>query len=164
MILVVEVQRLIHAHIEVRDGQNEVEALTEIDPVRGHMPSVDNGFDKDWIRAHYAEYLRSDYWQDLRRRYEKSALGKRGCYVCGSHDFLHLHHKTYKRVGKERLTDLIYLCGVCHEETHKILGGEHGPRVTIWNVARRLKRMKILHPRLYKLYKEGKYIPGKALN
>lgn len=29
-----------------------------------------------------------------------------------------MHHKTYKRLGKERLTDLILLCEDCHLELH----------------------------------------------
>lgn len=30
-----------------------------------------------------------------------------------------LHHRSYKRIGKERLHDLVPLCRPCHEETHK---------------------------------------------
>ena len=62
----------------------------------------------------YYEYIRSNAWQRKRRQYFASkmwktyptgrAAGKHVCYVCGSDDRLDLHHRTYKRLGKERST------------------------------------------------------------
>lgn len=75
----------------------------------------------------YADYLRSDHWRDLKRRYFKSKLLKRTplgaacCVLCGdwgSKGPLELHHKTYKRLGREWLNDLILVCGDCHELAH----------------------------------------------
>ena len=30
-----------------------------------------------------------------------------------------VHHRTYERIGKERLDDLQALCGKCHKQQHK---------------------------------------------
>lgn len=30
-----------------------------------------------------------------------------------------IHHKTYKRIGKEKLNDLIEVCGACHSAIHE---------------------------------------------
>jgi hypothetical protein len=34
----------------------------------------------------YAEYLRTDHWQDVRRRFWASRLHNGTCYVCGSRE------------------------------------------------------------------------------
>ena len=77
----------------------------------------------------YYEYIRSNAWQRKRRQYFASkmwktyptgrAAGKHVCYVCGSDDRLDLHHRTYKRLGKERINvDLICVCRKCHDDIH----------------------------------------------
>lgn len=72
-----------------------------------------------WV-GDYRAYLRTPHWQDVRRRYWASKMPKR-CAVCGRTDTpLDLHHRTYKRIGNERLSDLILLCRQCHEETHAV--------------------------------------------
>ena len=68
------------------------------------------------LNTKYLEYLQSDHWVDLRKRYAKSH--DQVCVVCGATENLHLHHKTYKRLGKERFKDLVYLCSQCHSEVH----------------------------------------------
>lgn len=67
----------------------------------------------------YAEYLRSDHWQRMR----KVALWRWNykCVVCGTKDNLDVHHKTYDRLGHEALEDLVVLCRSCHEATHEYL-------------------------------------------
>lgn len=67
----------------------------------------------------YTDYLKSEHWQDLRRRYWASKLHDRTCYAChaGSKP-LEVHHKTYKRIGHERLNDLCLLCRDCHQSAH----------------------------------------------
>lgn len=74
-------------------------------------------YSKKWIRKNYQLYLQSRHWRDIRARYYKSGRPKE-CYVCGSKEQLHLHHRTYKRVGRERLKDLILLCKDCHGDLH----------------------------------------------
>lgn len=41
--------------------------------------------------------------------------------MCEESKFLQLHHKTYKNLGNEKLSDLVYLCNKCHHETHDYL-------------------------------------------
>lgn len=73
-----------------------------------------------------SEYLKSDHWLDLRRRFLASNLVFRDesyrlvCQCCLRADKpIHVHHKTYKRLGHERLHDLAVLCGDCHEAAHE---------------------------------------------
>lgn len=106
------------------------------------MPVKDSGYSAEWIRHHYRDYLQTEHWQDVRRRYKESRFGRWGCQVCGGRDGLQLHHKTYKRVGRERLTDLIYLCSNCHEKAHELLieyrkAGK--TKMNLWNIARKLR-------------------------
>ena len=35
-----------------------------------------------------------------------------------------MHHKTYNRIFKEKLTDLIAVCGICHLDEHNLLKEE----------------------------------------
>jgi hypothetical protein len=62
--------------------------------------------------------------------------------VCGTADHLQLHHRTYARLGRERLRDLILLCGDHHKFAHSC--SWH-----VWKNASRIKRcaenLKIQH-------------------
>lgn len=60
----------------------------------------------------YQKYLQSEHWQGVKARMRASKY-LRLCYVCGSAGPLDLHHKSYKRLGSERLNDLIWLCRRC---------------------------------------------------
>jgi hypothetical protein len=67
----------------------------------------------------YQQYLASEHWQDVRRRYWACKLHDRTCFACHKGDRpLEVHHKTYKRMGAERLHDLCLLCRDCHQSTH----------------------------------------------
>ena len=65
----------------------------------------------------YRNYLASDHWQTVRDSYlaTNGQLCGAGCGRIGQH----LHHKTYERLGREELTDLILLCASCHENVHQ---------------------------------------------
>lgn len=65
----------------------------------------------------YKAYLRSEHWRSTRERYRSSDVAEE-CYCCGAPDGLHLHHKTYERLGSETLDDLVWLCGRCHQLVH----------------------------------------------
>lgn len=70
--------------------------------------------------ASYDEYLRSEHWQKLRAGYYACHAPCCGC--CGFNGLrLSLHHKTYERVGSERISDLIALCDSCHAAVHEIV-------------------------------------------
>lgn len=64
----------------------------------------------------YGQYLLSEKWRYLRMRvvWRDKAM----CRVCGSRKGLEVHHKTYFRLGNERLEDLVTLCSVCHKKLH----------------------------------------------
>lgn len=71
---------------------------------------------KDGTTMHYYDYIKSIHWENVKNRYRKSKL-KQNC-VCGSFTRIVFHHLTYKRLGHERLWDIIPLCWDCHNKTH----------------------------------------------
>ena len=66
-------------------------------------------------RAKYQKYLQSDMWQQKRASVLK--LAGYTCRRCGARA-TEVHHETYKRLYKERLSDLTALCGPCHRKAH----------------------------------------------
>ena len=66
-------------------------------------------------RERYRRYLQSDTWK-TKRKAVLQAAGFR-CRRCGA-PATEVHHETYKRIYKERLSDLTALCSKCHEAAH----------------------------------------------
>ena len=64
----------------------------------------------------YQAYLESSAWQDVRRLVIDRFGGR--CATCNASDGLEVHHRTYERVGDERMDDLTLLCSQCHELLH----------------------------------------------
>jgi hypothetical protein len=68
----------------------------------------------------YADYLKSTHWERIRERAIARSLGR--CQLCNAlpteRASLHVHHRTYERVGAEYLEDLIALCEACHRLFH----------------------------------------------
>lgn len=66
----------------------------------------------------YDEYLATRHWRVLRVKVAK--LRNYYCELCDKKIEVgyHIHHKTYKRLGDERLGDLMFLCENCHKEVH----------------------------------------------
>ncbi len=64
----------------------------------------------------YAEYLASPHWQEFKQRYREE-YGAVRCASCHDPKY-ELHHKTYDRLGAERISDVIPLCRQCHEVVH----------------------------------------------
>lgn len=67
----------------------------------------------------YHAYMESDAWKKFRARYFRSKMPAE-CIACAGADGMTLHHLTYKRLGKERLTDVAPLCWRCHKQLHKV--------------------------------------------
>lgn len=67
-------------------------------------------------RVPYRAYLRSREWADLRERYRRRRRWL--CASCFDGDDLELHHVTYRRLGHERLDDVVPLCDPCHRALH----------------------------------------------
>jgi hypothetical protein len=84
----------------------------------------------------YADYIRSAEWAEVKRRYRASKLPKK-CVVCQNPN-VDLHHKTYKRLGKEWLTDLAPLCRNHHTRVHdRVKSGKGG----LWKGPRQLRKI-----------------------
>lgn len=65
----------------------------------------------------YETYIHSPEWQEKRRVMLDWAGGR--CQQCGYSEDLEVHHRTYDRLGSERLPeDLEVLCSPCHALLH----------------------------------------------
>ncbi len=67
----------------------------------------------------YQRYLRSAGW----RKRKQAALERADhrCQICNSKRRLHVHHRTYERLGDERAADLTVLCERCHRLFHGVV-------------------------------------------
>jgi hypothetical protein len=68
----------------------------------------------------YQKYLKSEHWKQFRKRFFKQKLYRKTCVVCGKRN-VDLHHRTYCRLYKEKLTDVIPLCWKHYKEVHTTL-------------------------------------------
>lgn len=69
----------------------------------------------------YNDYLRSAHWRETRARFWASRGGGCLCDACLERRATQVHHRTYKRIGRERLKDLAAVCDRCHREIHEII-------------------------------------------
>lgn len=65
----------------------------------------------------YVNYLQSPEWQT--KREQALRLAEYRCQICNASGSLHVHHRSYERRGREAMSDLIVLCGKCHELFHQ---------------------------------------------
>ena len=72
---------------------------------------------RDVRKPEYHLYIASAKW----RRKRAAALKFHGhrCSECGRTEHLHVHHKTYRRLGRELMKDLVVLCSDCHSVQHE---------------------------------------------
>lgn len=74
----------------------------------------------------YAEYLRSDEWR--RRSSQRIKIDGGKCQMCGNTENIHVHHLTYHNIFLENVyTDLVTLCGSCHEAVHRMMNRINDP-------------------------------------
>lgn len=66
-------------------------------------------------RPDYYAYLESEQWRILRHR--KFIQQGARCERCGELG-RDVHHKHYRTLGRENLSDLELLCRPCHEQEH----------------------------------------------
>lgn len=59
-----------------------------------------------------ADHPNPTHWDKIRK--EALDRDQHKCQTCYSESDLEVHHRTYKRFGKEELEDLITLCKDCH--------------------------------------------------
>lgn len=70
----------------------------------------------------YREYLESPEWRRLRDLAIERAGGR--CQMCNvAPPRFHVHHRTYERLGHERVEDLTALCPRCHRRYHQPMRG-----------------------------------------
>lgn len=87
----------------------------------------------------YNTYIKSDAWRAVKARYWASKLPK-VCYVCGTKKRLDLHHRTYTRLGHERLDDLIPLCRTHHQSVHDLLKNRRSSaKIKLYTAHKRVK-------------------------
>src|SRR3990167_1154822 len=67
-------------------------------------------------RRFYEEYIKSERWQLVRKQI--LAFWDNRCALCYSEKRVHVHHRTYERLGFEIMTDLLPLCEGCHQKFH----------------------------------------------
>lgn len=63
-----------------------------------------------------ARYLLTPEWRE--KREQRMELDSYRCFRCQSEDRLNVHHITYERLGRERMSDLVTLCWSCHRKEH----------------------------------------------
>lgn len=100
---------------------------------RGYVPPTNPLDDIDqrtlkrvlWLsqRPAYESYLRTRRWREFRAQALERAHGT--CEHCGISESTHrllvldVHHKTYKRLGREAPGDVEVLCRPCHESADR---------------------------------------------
>lgn len=68
-------------------------------------------------RPSYLEYITSEHWKKV-RLWKLELVGFK-CEKCGHNGKLHVHHKHYRTLGRERAKDLESLCDQCHGRFHE---------------------------------------------
>lgn len=66
----------------------------------------------------YNTYILSPEWQSVRR--SRLRTDNYTCQECYRKHDLQVHHLTYKRLGDERIEDLITLCVRCHNNAEEL--------------------------------------------
>lgn len=96
----------------------------------------------------YNDYLQSEAWR-VRRKWKLEQADFR-CQVCNAGGELHVHHRTYDRLGSERENDLTVLCQDCHGLFHGKVQRPDGGDLTEngWHMATRMYASGLLpvHP------------------
>jgi 5-methylcytosine-specific restriction endonuclease McrA len=79
-----------------------------------------NGIPKK--NSKYKNYILSKHWRKKRKR--KLREQNYQCQNCKTKENLQVHHKHYRTLFNEKLSDLVVLCKTCHEEVHGLLTEE----------------------------------------
>lgn len=67
-------------------------------------------------RLEYNDYISSPEWKERSKEIRKK---NPKCSLCNRVGALHVHHRTYVRLGNEEDGDLITLCKDCHDLFHQ---------------------------------------------
>lgn len=64
----------------------------------------------------YDDYLKTEHWKHVAGQAKVRARHR--CQLCNGDGELHVHHRTYERLGNEQPEDLTVLCSNCHTKYH----------------------------------------------
>ena len=85
------------------------------------------------------KYLSSKHWKQMRISVYNHYKGV--CQRCGSNVPLEeadIHHRVYKRIGSEKITDLVLYCSHCHACVHKTKKQFHAANKNIQDLIQKL--------------------------
>jgi len=113
----------------------------------------------------YQEYLKSSHWLKMKEKFFhkskkiKKMIKKYGhlvCMICHSPYNLNIHHKSYQRIGKEYLGDLILICKDCHFQIHQIYKTGNWWKKGLWKLTHKFLNSKdkkrLMAKSIYSLY------------
>lgn len=110
----------VYLSINTRRGQQNYRLPCGVDPspefYRAAKVILETKRPRRKRKQSYASYLRSDHWRQMRAK----ALSYYGdsCCLCDAKQRLEVHHRSYARLGRERMADLTVLCRSCHAKFH----------------------------------------------
>lgn len=81
---------------------------SKLGSINGHGPGKSITPSKDMI-----DYYKSDHWKEFAGRVRE--LWSHCCAICNSDEPLEVHHRHYKTLNNESLTDVIAVCHRCHK-------------------------------------------------
>lgn len=86
--------------------------------------------------VYYREYINSSYWKEKR---DCKLILKPICECCWLQSE-HIHHETYHRLWKEKMSDLRSLCWECHKNIHFIYNEWKNTKKTLSSAFFRLRK------------------------
>ena len=69
------------------------------------------------IVNNYSDYLKTEHWHKKKQSFKVTVV--RECLICRKRTDLHVHHISYKNIGREKNGDLCLLCKDCHFGAHR---------------------------------------------
>jgi phage terminase large subunit GpA-like protein len=86
----------------------------------------------------YRKYLKSKHWKLMREIALERCHFK--CICCASTNNLQVHHKSYKRIQAERISDVVVVCQKCHTLIHEQVKDKTLPRMNTWSAVKKISK------------------------
>lgn len=101
-------------------SKDHAAGVSIVEPRASRRRLSDPGSRKAWKASplSYAAYIKSDAWRFSPARLAELLASGGRCRICndgGQATILHVHHRTYERLGYEVADDLTTLCEACHD-------------------------------------------------
>lgn len=94
----------------------------------------------------YRKYIQSSAWRTKRKKFFDSKLREaQFCYGCDKprQPGDHVHHKTYKNLGNERLIDLALMCQGCHALAHELDKKPQFQAKGLWYATKEVRKIRL---------------------